>query len=85
MANYYRTFTSEKALLDSERYAKITTYGIIALITYTGVVAFKNKYDIIQLNRHDHNVTQNQQMKVLNVSRPVNSDGDYLYLSGAWF
>ena len=83
MANYYRTYTSEKALLDSERYAKITTYGIIALIVYTGVIAFKNKYDLIDLKYHSHH--QRNPAVSMTTSAPVNRDGEYLYLSGAWF
>ena len=60
--------------------------GLTALlVSVNSYVGSKDRKRLRDLIYHDHNVTQNQQMKVLNVSRPVNADGEYLYLSGAWF
>lgn len=83
MAQYFTTYNSREALGRQRRYAKIATFGIFALIAFNGVVGFKNQYDILDLKYHSHH--QRNPAVSMTTSAPVNADGEYLYLSGAWF
>lgn len=80
---YYRGYSSVKGLLYQERLERIAMYSIgVAILgnlflNYGNLrQSIQNKRKITALDLHSH---------VAHGTIPVNSDREFLYLSGAWF
>ena len=78
MTQYYTDafYTSERALKRNQRLDMAQTIALMAAVLLLGYQGYKNSGDIIDLKYHRHES---------HGAQPVNSDGEYLYLSGAWF
>jgi len=87
MAQYFTTslYDSREALERQQRYVTIAAFGALALILINSAIGFSNAFDIIDLNDHSHHQRNPAVSEYTSTPVTVNSDGEYLYLSGAWF
>ena len=73
MAQYFASYNSPRALWWANNGDTVFALGLFGLAMYGWS---RNAFKIVDLDFHTH--TEHG-------AKPVNSDGEFLYLNGAWF